>query len=153
MNVRSERTWVPLPCDDQCDQMDIVSDQYLAIYTNKSIPNSIGVCQILLYILPNTEYTLNQIVRDFEFLVKVAKFRQIWSQWFTCTCVVPSTSIHDGHLVCKISKLSLPQSSAPVRRTIYKLRQINTKNNIKHITFWIWTKLVIGGRLYVVGNR
>ena len=60
--------------EDQCDQMDILFIQYLAVYNNENLPNSIIIGPSRFKILPSTKLTLQKLPKNWNFWPKWRNF-------------------------------------------------------------------------------
>ena len=55
--------------------------QHLAIYINENLPNGMQNLPKSVQNFPNYEINPQKFAQDFEDFAKMAKFREIWSQW------------------------------------------------------------------------
>ena len=67
----------------QCDQMARLFVQYLAIYRNGNQPNSIFWPNMFKIGLSTKIHYYKIIAKYFENIAKLAKFRKIWSHWYS----------------------------------------------------------------------
>ena len=65
----------------QCDQMTKLYFQYLAIFSNENVPNSIQIVPKWVENFGQNQINLKYIAKDFKLFAKVVEFRQIWSHW------------------------------------------------------------------------
>ena len=55
--------------------------QYLAIFSNENVPNSIQIVPKWVENFAQNQINLKYIAKDFKLFAKVVEFRQIWSHW------------------------------------------------------------------------
>ena len=65
----------------QCDQMNRLCFQYLAIHSNENLPKSILIVPKWVKNFAQNQINLKYIAIDFYTFAKVVEFRQIWSHW------------------------------------------------------------------------
>ena len=65
--------------DSQCDQMSRLFLQYLALYNNELLPNSIESSQSKFTILPIIKYNFKKLPKTCKMLPNWRNFAQIWS--------------------------------------------------------------------------
>ena len=75
-SIHGKRRWLS---QVQCDQMNKLYFQYLAIFSNENVPNSIQIVAKWVVNFTQKQINLKYIAKDFQLIATVVEFRQIWS--------------------------------------------------------------------------